>query len=147
MCNLYIFVGNPRSFNLWSETQRFRVPGYSQRGGKVFYVEDLEFGRIKIGGSWTLFTLRTPVSKRYKSKTLASGQGSWIKTDSIKPEPLLLFKVLKGQKHSLPSSGGFSSVTDSPVGIVIFYQFLGVLHGTNYGLDHFIHIQHCLLML
>ena len=44
------------------------VPGYSQRGGKVFYVEVLEFGRIKIGGSWTLFTLRTTESKRYKSK-------------------------------------------------------------------------------
>ena len=76
MYTLSIFVWNPRSFNLWSETQRFRVPGYSQRGGKVFYVEDLEFGRIKIGGSWTLFTLRTTESKRYKSKTLASGQGS-----------------------------------------------------------------------
>ena len=69
------------------------------------------------------------------------------KKDNIEPEPLRFFKVVKGQKHSLPSSGGLSCVTDSPVGIVIFYQFLGVLHGTNYGLDHFIHIQHCLLML
>jgi hypothetical protein len=55
------------------------VSGYSQHDGKVFNVQDLEFGRIKIGGSWTLFTLRTTESKRYKSKILASRQGSWIK--------------------------------------------------------------------
>ena len=86
-------------------TLEVEVALHFHHGGNVFYVEDPEFGRIKIGWSCILFTLRTTGSKVQKFKTFASREVSYYGTGNMEPQPLLLFRVLQGQKYSLTSAG------------------------------------------
>lgn len=90
-----MFVRDPRSLNVLLEPWRLRFVFYFQHGENVFYVEDPEFGLIKIKWSCTLFTLRTTESKRYKFKTFASRQGSYYGKDSIEPDPLFCSRSYK----------------------------------------------------